>query len=145
MYPRAISLSPLPYRDLGQGGTVFPHFQRVQPFHESSGSLGPKSLCIPGPGPVRRCLLFQTKVTQSTAFKRQDVGCKLPACRFKGNLPWQHCLLGCFPKPPWEVTGHLKGLIIDTHVQFPKYANLKSECYFSLVTFELLCRAQIFY
>lgn len=98
-----------------------------------------------GPGPVRYCLLLQTKVIQSSWFKRQDVGFKLPAHQFKENLLQQQCLLGCFHKLPWEMMGPLKGLIIDRHVQFPKQVNLKSECYFFLVSFELLRRKRTFY
>lgn len=105
----------------------------------------PPALASPGSGPMRYCLLLQSKVIQSSSFKRQDVGCKLPAHRFKGNLLQQQCLLGCFPKPPWLVMGPLKGLIIDRHVQFPKHVNLKSECYFFLLTFEFLCSTGTFY
>lgn len=63
----------------------------------------------------------------------------------KENYFKQQCLLGCFPKPHWEVVGPLKGLIIDRHIQFPKHVNLKSECYFFLLTFELRCRRGTFY
>lgn len=126
-------------------GTVFPYPQMGQPLQESSVSLGSTSPRISRLGPMRSCLLLQSKVTQSPSFKRQDVGCKPPAPLFKGNLLQQQCLLGCFPKHPWLTKGPLKGLIIGRHVQFPKHVNLRSECYFFFLTFELLCSRGTFY
>ena len=65
-------------------GTGFTQLQMVQRLQALSGSPGSTSPGIPGP--VRDCLLLESIVIQSAPFKRQDVGCKLPAHQFRGNL-----------------------------------------------------------
>lgn len=90
----------------------------------------------PGSGPWGTVCCYRPK---SSKHFIQKAGCGLQASGsgFKGKWLQQQCLLGCFPKPPWEGMEPVKGLIIDRHIQFSKHVNVKSEAIFPLATFEL--------